>query len=240
MSKLEMMISILDRNRLPEFMGIYREQNATLHFVALGHGTASNEILGYLGLSGSEKAVLFSIVTDVIFRNIRKILQSKIRIDVPGTGIVFTIPISSIGGIREMNYLTDGLNYERGEESTMKDTKYELIVISCNQGYSGMVIDSAKAAGAGGGTVIHAQGAGRKEAEKLLGFSLTSEKELLFIVARKKSKNAIMEAVMRFAGLETAAKAVAFSVPVTDTAGLRLMEPEGEEEEVTPSSEQSQ
>ena len=231
MARLELMISIIDRNRLPEFMGIYREEGSTLHLVALGRGTATNDMLGYLGLSGSEKAVIFSFLTDMVFRKIKRVLERRIRIDVPGTGIVFTVPVSSIGGVREFNYLTDGLDYERGEESVMKDTKYELIIISCNQGYGSTVIDHAKKAGAGGGTVIHAQGAGRKEAEKLLGFSLASEKELLFIVTPAKKKNAIMEAVMRYAGLETAAKAVTFSVPVTDTAGLRLMETEEEGEE---------
>lgn len=228
MNRLNLMISIMDRDRLPEFIGLYREKNSTLHFVSLGRGTASNEILGYFGLSGSEKAVCFSTVTDEIFKQIKKTLQQRFKIDVPGTGIVFTVPISSIGGMRELNYLTDGLNYKKGEESAMKDTTHELIVVISNQGYSGTVIEAAKAGGAGGGTVIHAQGAGRKEAEKLLGFSLASEKEMLFIVTTKNKKNTIMESVMKSAGLETEAKAIVFSVPVSATAGLRLMEPENE------------
>ena len=230
MSNLQIMVSITDRDRLPSFIALYQEMNCTQHFVALGHGTASNEMLGYLGLSGSEKAVVFSVLTDEIFKNIKRELQRRMRIDVPGTGIVFTVPISSVGGIRELRYLSDGLGFEKGEESEMKETKYEVIIIVNNQGYSGMVIDAAKKAGAGGGTVIHAQGSGRKEAEKLLGFSLASEREMLFIVAPTKKKNMIMESVMKTAGLATAAKAIAFSLPVTSTAGLRLMEEEEEHE----------
>ncbi len=226
MNSLQMMISIMDRERLPSFVSLYRSMNCTLHIVALGQGTASNEVLGYLGLSGSEKAVVFSVVTEEIFKGIRKELQQKMRIDVPGTGIVFTIPISSIGGIREYRYLTDGLGFEKGEVSEMKETKHELIVVINNQGYSGMVIDAAKEGGAGGGTVIHAQGSGRKEAEKLLGFSLASGREMLFIVAPTGKKNSIMESVMKKAGLETPAKAISFSLPVTSTAGLRLVEEE--------------
>jgi hypothetical protein len=61
-------------------------------------------------------------------------------------------------------------------------------------------------------------------AEKFMGVSLASEKELVLIVAKSEQKNGIMQAVMRDAGLNTKAKSVAFSLPVTDTAGLRLVE----------------
>ena len=61
-------------------------------------------------------------------------------------------------------------------------------------------------------------------AEKFMGVSLTAEKEIVFIVAKSEEKNAIMQAVMKEAGLDTKAKAITFSVPVNDTAGLRLLE----------------
>ena len=40
----------------------------------------------------------------------------------------------------------------------MKDTKYELLVVIANQGYTELVMDAARAAHAPGGTVIHAKG----------------------------------------------------------------------------------
>lgn len=47
---------------------------------------------------------------------------------------------------------------------------------------------------------------------------------MIFIVAKKEQKNDIMKAVMEQAGLDTKAKSIVFSLPVTDTAGLRLLE----------------
>ena len=47
---------------------------------------------------------------------------------------------------------------------------------------------------------------------------------MIFIVAKKEQKNDIMKAVMKQAGLDTKAKSIVFSLPVTDTAGLRLLE----------------
>ena len=57
-----------------------------------------------------------------------------------------------------------------------------------------------------------------------MGVSLASEKELVLIVTQTELKNPIMQAIMKDAGLQTKAKSIAFSLPVTDTAGLRLVE----------------
>ena len=61
-------------------------------------------------------------------------------------------------------------------------------------------------------------------AEKFLGVSLASEKEIIFLVTKKEEKNKVMKAVMQNAGMESKAKSIVFSLPVTDTAGLRLIE----------------
>ena len=165
-----------------------------------------------------------AVVTGGVWSEIRSALRRELRIDVPGTGIAFTVPLSSIGGKRELAFLTAGQNFEKGEESTLKNTEHELLVAISEQGYSETVMDAARHAGAGGGTVIHAKGTGMQQAEKFLGISLASEKDLIFIVAVSGQKDAIMASIMREAGLETRAKAIVFSLPVTDTAGLRLIE----------------
>ena len=85
-------------------------------------------------------------------------------------------------------------------------------------------MDAAREACAYGGTVIHARGTGMEKAEQFMGVSLAAEKEMIFIVAKKEQKNDIMKAIMEKAGVESRAKSIVFSLPVTDTAGLRLME----------------
>lgn len=226
MGGLYMMTTIANRNMLPKFLGFYQEQGVNVNLVTLGRGTAASEIMDYFGLESAEKAVLFAAVTDGIWKELKKGLQNRFRIDVPGTGIAFIVPLSSIGGKRELKFLTEGQAFVKGEEETLRDTTRELLVVIANQGYSNMVMEAAKGAGAGGGTVIHARGTGMERAESFFGVSLASEKEIIFIVSKTSQRSDIMKAVMKDAGMETKAKSIIFSLPVTEAAGLRLMEDE--------------
>ena len=102
-------------------------------------------------------------------------------------------------------------------------SSHELIVAIYEKGYTDMVMDAAREAGAAGGTTINAKGTGAG-AEKFFGLSLAEEKEMVFIVTRAEEKRAIMEGVTEKAGLNTPARAVSFSLPVSETAGLRFFE----------------
>lgn len=230
MSELYLMITVCDWSRQKKFLSFYHEKQLSTAFHVAGHGTAANEMLDYLGLDGAEKILILSVVTGEKWKEVKAGLQSRLKIDVPGTGIAFIIPMSSIGGKRQLMFFTENQNYVKGEESSLKDTKYELLTAIANQGYTEMIMDAARDAGASGGTVIHAKGTGMERAEKFLGVSLVSEKEIVLIVVKKVEKNQIMKAIMDKAGTGTKAGALVFSLPVTSTAGMRLMEAETEED----------
>lgn len=224
MSEINLLMTITKRTMGRQLLACY-ERNA-LHTVlcTLARGTATSEILDCLGLELTEKMVTMTVVSDETWKNVKRGMEDSLQIDVPGTGIAFLVPVSSVGGRKVFQFLLDGQTYKIEEENVMKSTKYELIIVIANQGYSEKVMDAARAEGAGGGTVIHAKGTGLEKAEKFLGVSIADEKEMIFIVTKSEMKNAIMRSIMENAGLESRAKSVVFSLPVTDTAGLRLQE----------------
>ena len=233
MSELYFMTTITDRKSLPRFISLYQIQGIPTSFIALGRGTATGEMASIF-LDRAEKAVCFSVVTDNIWKKAKRVLRSTLQIDVPGVGVAFVVPLSSIGGRRELAFFTEGQNYNRGEESVMRGTERELLIIISEQGHNEMVMDAAREAGAHGGTVIHARGTGMERAEKFLGISLASEKDMTFIVSRTREKDRIMQSVMRKAGMSTPAKSIIFSLPVSDTAGLRLLDEEESSEAEAP------
>lgn len=218
------MTTIVDRKVLNKYEEVYEENNLHVMYLSLGYGTAANEILDYLGLESSEKAVTFSVLEEESWLAVKKQLEKKLKIDAPGGGIAFTIPLSSIGGGKALQFLLEKQDYQKKEESTLQNTTHELIVAVAEQGYTELIMEAARSAGAYGGTVIHAKGTGMQAADKFMGVSLAVEKEMVFIVTQTEQKNAIMQAIMEKAGLKTKAKAITFSLPVTDTAGLRLIE----------------
>lgn len=224
MNELYMMVTIMDRKFVRRFTSFYNEMGLPVSATTLGNGTASSQILDYFGLDGSERGVMFHFTTKSMWKTVKRQLQLQMKIDLPGVGIAFIIPISSVGGKRTLEYLTCGQEFVKGEESSLKGTKYELLIAIANQGYTELVMDAARKVHAAGGTVIHAKGTGGAQAEKFLGVSLVPEKEMVFIVAKADHKKEIMESIMKDAGVKTDAKAIVFSLPVTDTAGMRLLD----------------
>ena len=216
------MVTIIDRNQSRKFLSFYRNYGISVVLSTLGHGTAASNVLNYFSLEATQKAVLCAVVTDTVWNAVKKGLETIMQIDIPGTGVAFVVPVSSVGGKRQLQFITSGMPFTKGEESVLKDTKYELLVVVANQGYTETIMEAARRGKAAGGTMIHAKGTGMEGAEKFLGVSLAAEKELIFIVVRREQKNEVMSAIMEDAGIETRAGAIVFSVPVTSTAGLRL------------------
>ena len=228
MSRISMMVTITNKRVRQRFRDFYREQGLSVLYETLGCGTASSEILDYFGIEAVEKVIGFGFVTDQTWDRVRKELVKKMYIDVPGTGIAFTIPLASVGGKSVLQFLLNGQEFEKEEESRVRETEYDLLVIIANQGSIDSVMDAARNAKASGGTVIHAKGTGRERAEQFLGVSLAEEREMIFIVTTKKQKDQIMKAVMEEAGLKSREKAFVFSLPVSSVAGLRKIEEEDE------------
>lgn len=224
MGNLYLMTSIMDRKKVNKYLNLFQENNLHVIFWMLGYGTVSNEILDYLGLESPEKAIAISVLDESTWLHTKKQLEKKLQIDAPGGGISFIIPLSSIGGKKTLQFLLESEDYSKEEESTLKNTTHELIVIISEQGYTELIMDAAREAGAYGGTVLHAKGTGMEIAEKFMHLSLAAEKEVIYIVSKTEQKNDIMQAVMKKAGPDSKAKAITFSLPVTDTAGLRLIE----------------
>lgn len=229
-TELYLMITVTGRDRLADFVTLYKDKGLDVHWITLGSGTAKEQMLRYLALDKTEKAVCLSILTGRKWLEVKRAMSVRLRIEAPGIGIAFVVPLSSVAGKRELMFLTEGQDYWKGEEKTLKGTQQELLIAIGNQGYSEDIMDAARAAGARGGTIIHARGTGMDKAERFLGISLGSEKDVVLIVTATETKKAMMHSIMEKAGPGSKAGAVVFSLPVEDTAGMRL-HPQSEETE---------
>ena len=227
-SELYLMLTVTGRRQMTDFMKLYRDRGLETHFLSIGHGTAGARYMRLLALDDTERMVCMTVVTGRKWREVKKGMSVRLRIEAPGVGVAFVVPLSAMGGKRELMWLTDGQGYEKGAETELKGTEQELLVVIANQGYNEQIMDAAREAGARGGTVIHARGTGQNQAERFLGISLASEKDLLLIVTPTENKAEMMQKIMREAGPGTRAGAVVFALPVADTAGM-ILRPQSEE-----------
>ena len=102
-------------------------------------------------------------------------------------------------------------------------SKSVLILTVCNKGNTDIVMDAARSAGATGGTVVKAHGTGA-ELAKFFGVTISEEKEMVYIVAKREERDKIMYAIMEKAGKNTPAFGVVFALPVESVLGIRSLE----------------
>ena len=97
---------------------------------------------------------------------------------------------------------------------------HELIIAVVNQKYTDKVLDSSRAAGATGATILHTRSVNNKQAEQLIGTSFKQETDTIAILTSHQYKAQIMEAIRENAGLKTDGGAVLFSLPVDSLIGI--------------------
>ena len=220
--ELYYVLSIVDRNRAKEMIEIHQSLQLSLILTNLGKGTATSEHLLLYDLTETQKAIISTVACDAAVKQLIKTAKRRLFIDIPGNGVMIVIPMKSIGGSKSLAYLTDGQTL--GGATPDMNFENELIIVILNEGYSDMVMDAARAAGATGGTVFHAKGTGRTKSEKFFGVSLAEEKDMIYILASAKKKSAIMQSINRECGTDTKACAICFSLPVSEAAGIRKLE----------------
>ena len=216
--ELYYIIAVTDADRGEAMNALFREAGLPMILSAPGRGTAKNEHLAVYGLDETPKTVTSSVARAQEAAQLVRAAKRKLFLDIPGNGILLTVPLKSVAGGRTLAYLTNDL--KTGGMPHM-EFNHELIVVILNEGYADLVMDAARAAGAGGGTVLHAKGTGSKRGEKFFGVSLADEKDMVYIIAYADEKAAIMRAINENAGPGTKAGAICFSLPVSSVAGLR-------------------
>lgn len=226
MQKMYLLITITQRDHSDEFTNFFNSKEVPVIYSTTCEGTVRERTLSLFGFEKTLKTVHYCVVTNNKKNELIKGLTREMAIDLPNRGIAVSIPLTSMGGKRALDMYANGHENDDEEEQIMQDKQMELIVAICEKGHTETVMDAAREAGARGGTVVHAKGTGSKYTNKFFGISIAEEKEMIYIVAGENQKKEIMRAIMDNAGIDSEAHTIVFSLPVSDTAGLRLLDPE--------------
>lgn len=220
-----------DEMKLPE---VCNECCVSLHFSSIAFGTARSNYISYLGLSEIEKRITYSLIPNYCESRVLRAINKKLKLYLTGKGIAFTVPISGISNIVSNAILSTPYREEPPVEVNSKKEKkkmHELILAVVDQKYTDKVLEKSRAAGATGATILHSRSIGNKQAEQIIGTTLSQETVTLAFLTTYEYKNKIMEAIRDVAGLKTEGSAVIFSLPVDSLVGIGRFEDDGEDEE---------
>ena len=101
------------------------------------------------------------------------------------------------------------------------DNQFELVLCIVNAGFSQIVMEAARGAGAKGGTIIRARGSANPASEEFFNIKIQPEKEVVMILTPKEIKDDIIRAIYKEAGLAGDAQGIAFSLPVNRTTTIK-------------------
>ena len=102
----------------------------------------------------------------------------------------------------------------------MTTNNHEVIFAIVDSGYAEDVMDVAREQGVRGGTILNARGVAGQEAAAFFGITLHTEKEILMMVVEKDIRDNVLNAIYKQMGMAKKARGIAFSLPVSDVAGL--------------------
>ena len=108
----------------------------------------------------------------------------------------------------------------------MKSENHEVIFAIVNAGFAEEAMTVARENGARGGTILNARGVAREKEAAFFGITIHAEKEILMLVVEKEIRDKILNALYKEMGMDKKAQGIAFSLPVSDVAGLVAPTPE--------------
>lgn len=105
--KLEILITIVNRSKTEFYQDIIQQYESNMQMAISARGTAATEMLQMLGLGDNSKTVIISVIRQDIIPRLSQVLEEKFRTVNNGSGVAFTVPMSSLMGVDIYRFLTN-------------------------------------------------------------------------------------------------------------------------------------
>jgi nitrogen regulatory protein PII len=111
--KLKLLVTVVDRSKALFYIDLLEQFEVNMQTMLYGKGTAGKEILSYLGLAETEKAVILSIIREDKTKEILETISEKFEKVKNGKGIAYTIPLKSIIGVSVYQFLSNSQTFKK-------------------------------------------------------------------------------------------------------------------------------
>lgn len=234
LEKLGIVVTVVNDGQASAIVNLLSRVNSAVSFITHGEGTAKNDLYDVLGVGEQKKQIVFSTVKRRDWVALAESIEERFSVSRAAKGISFMLDIDAVASVSTYKFLTDRRvepkEAERGISKMDNSMNYEVIFAIVNNGYTDLVMNAAKRAGARGGTIINARGTGNKDIEKFYGVVITPEKQIVMILVPKSIRDAVLEQITLETNIHSKGQGIAFSLPVDGVVGLNSEE-ETEESE---------
>ena len=111
--RLKLLVTVVDRSKAIFYLDLLEGFEINMQTVVYGSGTANGNMLSYLGLVETDKAVIFSVVREDKVKAILETLEEKFEKVKNGKGIAFTVAMNSVIGVSVYSFLSNQKTKER-------------------------------------------------------------------------------------------------------------------------------
>lgn len=210
----ELLYAIVDCGAGSRVMHIARRCGVTGGTVLLGRGTAHNHLLEYFGLADARKEIVMMVSGRQTAQTAAGTIARELKVNKANHGIVFTVSVCNVTGTHTL--VCGNIDEAGGENAAM----FKLITVVVPKGTAEQVIDAAAAAGAKGGTIINARGAGIHETEKVFMMDIEPEKEIVLILSKTDNAKALIDSIRAGLDLDEAGKGILFVQNIGEVYGI--------------------
>ena len=213
--ELVLITVIVDCGKGSRVLRIARDNEVSGGTVLMADGTIRHGLLNFLGITDTRKEMIMMAAESESANHALKALDRELEFSKPNHGIAYMTQLCSVTGAASLDCRAEDEDGE-GEGEYM----YQVINAIVDKGRAEEVIEAASDAGAKGGTIINARGAGIHETRRVFAIDIEPEKEIVMILAKNELVDGIIQSINERLEMDKPGNGIIFVQRAIKTFGL--------------------
>ena len=106
-NRLVLLVTVVNKGKGTFFADLLKDYEVNLQMSFVGSGTARSDLIEFLGLKDTRRSIIFSVMRADLADTVMAELEERFTTVNGGTGIAFTLPMSSVIGKLSYGFLSN-------------------------------------------------------------------------------------------------------------------------------------
>ncbi|HEY8435923.1 MAG TPA: P-II family nitrogen regulator [Haloplasmataceae bacterium] len=216
MEQHELIIAIVNQGKAKQVIRQAKKAGVRGATIFYGKSIDDRKVLRMLEMHEIRKEIVLMLTQKEHVGPIVSHLKETFDLETSKKCFLFTVPVVSAYGLQKQDQLEDQNDDSGGIEKTM----YKAIFTIVDRGKAEKVLESAKDAGAKGGTIINGRGSADQDS-KLFNFPIEPEKEIVLIVTQENETDNIVQKIRTDLDIDQPGAGIIFVLQVDHVYGIQ-------------------